>query len=132
MQLILQRTYYANGTNGNLYVDGRLFCYTIELPWLQNKTCVSCIPEGTYRLVKRFSDKFKSHLHVQGVKGRSLILIHPANNALLQLQGCIAPVTTITGPGCGNLSRAAFQPLVLMVYHALDNNKSVLLTITTI
>jgi hypothetical protein len=73
--------------------------YTIELPWKNNQAGVSCIPEGKYDLVKRWSPKFGSHLQILNVPGRELILIHPANDALLELRGCIAPVCLLTGAG---------------------------------
>jgi hypothetical protein len=59
------------------------------------------------------------------VKNRSLILFHPANNALQELNGCIAPVTKLSGPGLGLMSRKAFVSLKSMVYKALDNKESV-------
>lgn len=131
MELILTRTYHANGTNGVLEVNGKPFCFTIELPWNNNTPRLSCIPEGTYPLVKRFSKPFKQHLLVQRVPGRSFILIHPANNALRELQGCIAPVSALTGPGCGDDSRAAFNPLVKLVSAAIDKGEVVTLIIQT-
>lgn len=130
MELQLHRTYYSNGTNGLLLLNNQLVCYTIELPWRDNQPRVSCIPEGCYPLVKRHSLKFGSHLLLENVPNRSLILIHPANNALRDLQGCIAPVTTLTGPGCGSQSRAVFQPLVQQVYAVLAQQHSVTITIT--
>ncbi|GGH74231.1 hypothetical protein HNQ91_003823 [Filimonas zeae] len=129
MILTLTRTYYAKGTNGVLEVNGKVFCYTIELPWNNNKRQASCIPEETYFLAKRFSVDFKHHLLVQGVKDRTYILIHPANNALRELQGCIAPVTTLTGEGCGDESRAAFRPLLKLVSAAIDKGEKVTLII---
>lgn len=129
MQLTLTRTHYANGTNGVLEVDGRPFCFTIELPWNNNARKRSCIPAGTYPVVKRFSPDRQHHLLIQKVEGRSLILIHPANNAMQELQGCIAPVTTLTGEGCGSDSRAAFYPLLKLVSAALDKGESVTLII---
>ena len=53
------------------------------------------------------------------------ILIHPANNAKKELQGCIAPVTQLSGPGLGLMSRKAFTKLKDFVYKALDENESV-------
>jgi hypothetical protein len=95
------------------------------LPWKNNETKVSCIPEGKYFIKKRYSNKFKWHLEVLDVKNRSLILFHPANNALLELNGCIAPVTKLSGPGLGLMSRKAFAKLKELVYKALSNNESV-------
>ena len=95
MELELIRTYFPNGTNGELYHAGSRLCFTIELPWKDNHAGVSCIPEGRYALVKRYSQKFHWHLQLNAVPGRDAILIHPANNALLELRGCIAPVSIL-------------------------------------
>lgn len=129
MQLTLIRTYHKRGTNGLLHLNGTPLCFTIELPWRDNLPHVSCIPEGSYPLVKRFNDKRKNHLLVQQVPGRSLILIHPANNAEKQLQGCIAPVTTLTGQGCGDSSQIVFNKLIQLVYPAIEKGETVMLII---
>jgi hypothetical protein len=125
MVLELTRTYFPKGTNGKLECKGKSICNTIELPWRENETRVSCIPEGKYFIKKRYSQKFQWHLEVLNVKNRSLILFHPANNALLELNGCIAPVTKLSGPGLGLMSRKAFISLKSMVYKAFDNKESV-------
>ena len=108
-----------------------MISYTIELPWKRNETKVSCIPEGKYFIRKRYSLKFKWHLEIYNVSNRSLILFHPANNALTELNGCIAPVSKLSGPGMGLLSRNAFIKLKDLVYKALDKNESVELFITS-
>ncbi|MEC4004919.1 DUF5675 family protein [Flavobacterium sp. SUN052] len=125
MILFLTRTYFPEGTNGKLECEGKKICNTIELPWNNNETKVSCIPEGKYFIKKRYSNKFKWHLEVVKVENRSSILFHPANNALLELNGCIAPVTKLSGPGLGLMSRKAFTKLKNLVYKALDNKESV-------
>ena len=125
MVLFLTRTYFPDGTNGILQCEGKIICKTIELPWKNNERGVSCIPEGKYFIRKRYSPKFKWHLEVVGVKNRSYILFHPANNALKELNGCIAPVTKLSGPGLGLMSRKAFEKLKTLVYKALDNKESV-------
>ena len=63
------------------------------------------------------------------VKDRDCILIHPANDALHELKGCIAPVSFLTGPGKGIGSRVALKKLTALVYAALDQSKPVFLTI---
>ena len=142
MELALIRTYHADGTNGTLRHarddnNQQFICYTIELPWEDNLPQHSCIPEGRYELKKRYSTKFGQHLLVvdPGVtdgrllaKGRELILIHPANDALKELRGCIAPVSILTGPGKGQLSRNAFRKLLQLVYKALEQ-ETVFITI---
>jgi len=125
MVLVLDRTYFPQGTQGVLEWDGTQVCYTIELPWLENQRRISCIPEGEYVLQKRFSPKFKWHLHLQNVPGRDFILIHPANDAKKELLGCIAPVTIQTEIGKGRGSRIALEKLKILVYKALANNEEV-------
>ena len=129
MNLMLTRKYHPEGTNGEIFHEGKLICYSIELPWKENSHGISCIPEGRYLLVKRYSEKFKWHLHVTDVKDRSFILIHPANDAQKELNGCIAPVSGLTGYGKGSLSRMAFEKVKSIVFPELENNKLVYLIV---
>ena len=128
MELVLVRTYHPNGTNGMLYYNSSFQCFTIELPWLNNRHNISCIPEGRYGVSMRYTPKRKTHILVEGVKDRALILIHPANDALKELQGCIAPVTAITGEGKGNFSKKAFNDLIRLVQSCIGT-EPVFLTI---
>lgn len=129
MVLILSRIYYPNGTNGTLKYDGKLICNTIELPWKDNAPKISCIPEGEYFITKRYSKKYRWHLEVMQVANRSFILFHPANYAVKQLKGCIAPVTTLSAPGIGHMSIKSFIKLKNLVFPVLNNNQNVLLII---
>ena len=122
--------YFPEGTNGVLSLNGKEICKTIELPWRNNKARVSCIPEGKYKIRKRFSAKFKWHLELINVKNRKYILLHPANNALKELNGCIAPVSQITGEGRGNESRKAFEKLKNLVFPYLETGFVVELIVT--
>lgn len=93
-KLLLER--YSPGekqTIGNLIgvseVGHTVFeCDSLEPPWLDNKQNISCIPTGSYKLKKRYSKKYKHHLHVQDVENRTFILIH-AGNYYTQTLGCI-------------------------------------------
>jgi len=128
MELVLKRN-YPGGTNGTLECGGKVICYTIELPWKNNEKRVSCVPEGKYFLRKRYTKKYQWHIEILNVKGRSGILFHPANNALTELNGCIAPVTKISGAGLGLISRKACAALKTLVYKALAQNEKVVLII---
>lgn len=66
---------------------------------------------------------------LKGVEGRSVILIHPANDALKELKGCIAPVSTLTGAGKGLLSKNALVRLTSVVYTAFQKEQTVFITI---
>ena len=129
MHVLLHRTYFEEGTNSALFYNDQFLGFAIELPWLNNQRHVSCITEGEYTLKARYSAKFGHHLHILDVDGRSLILLHPANNAKRELRGCIAPVTQLTGIGKGIYSKPLLQKLVSLCYQAFDRNENVLLTI---
>lgn len=79
-------------TLGQLYIfDGLDLVFqgkTLELPWRDNKTSVSRIPYGEYKVEKRTSKKFGEHFHVKDVPGRKYILIH-VGNYYRQTEGCI-------------------------------------------
>lgn len=129
MELQLIRTPHPTGVNGVLLLDGVELCKTIELPWLENRPRISCIPVGKYRLRKRCSVKFNWHFELMDVPGRSAILIHPANHAALELKGCIAPVLQHTGEGKGSSSRIALERLKDRLYPLLDKGNIIYLTI---
>ena len=129
MELELLRTYYPEGTNGIILTQGRRIICSIELPWKNNHAQVSCIPEGRYELEKRWSRKFHRHLQVMNVKDRKEILIHPANDALHELKGCIAPVSFLTGPGKGIESLPALKTLNALIFAELNRSNPVFLTI---
>jgi hypothetical protein len=131
MVLLLTRTYFPEGTNGKLECEGKLICNTIELPWKNNET-KSFLHSGRGIFYSRSGtvQKYKWHLAcARMLNKRSFILFHPANNAQKELQGCIAPVTKLSGPGVGLMSRKAFTKLKNIVYKALENKESVELII---
>jgi|SRR5690606_5370858 len=126
--LTLLRTYFPTATHGKVLIDNELIVHTIELPWKNNEKRISCIPEGTYPIRKRFSQKFNWHYILENVPNRSLILIHPANNAQKELMGCIAPVNRIVKEGIGEQSRKAMQHL-MNVLENLEKKDKMQLTI---
>jgi hypothetical protein len=131
MVIKLIRIYGNAGTNGYLIANKQVIAKTIELPWRQNQRCVSCIPEGTYTLKKRRSNRFGLHLEVLNVPNRNFILFHPANDALQQLRGCIAPVSELIGPGLGTQSRLAMRKLMDLALPVLDGGQLLTLKIQT-
>ena len=63
-------------------------CVSLELPWKDNETNISCIPKGTYKVTPRYSDKYTKHFILEDVPNRKLILIH-AGNFNSDTRGCI-------------------------------------------
>lgn len=65
-----------------------MLCNTLELPWLQNKSNVSCIPKGEYEVVKYQSPSKGEVLLLKNVPGRSYVEIH-SGNYYFDTEGCI-------------------------------------------
>jgi hypothetical protein len=93
MNLLIKRTFGNEKQTigqGHIIEDNRsIFSFrTLELPWLNNQSRISCIPSGVYKVVKRHSAKFGNHFHITNVPDRSYILIH-AGNYHTQILGCV-------------------------------------------
>jgi hypothetical protein len=131
MELELIRKYYPEGTTGKIFCQDRFLAYSIELPWKDNHTRVSCIPEGRYRVIKRYNAHFKEHFEVMDVPDRKDILIHPANDALLELKGCIAPVSILMGENRGYRSREALTRILQCTLDAFQSGNPFFLIIKT-
>jgi hypothetical protein len=109
------RQYSPKCAKGKLTTSTGFTCDTLELPWKDNAQSVSCIPEGVYKVVPRHSPKYGNHLHVTGVGGRSLILIHWGNYAASanprtgtpDIRGCI-----LVGYGYADLDGDGFPEIV--------------------
>ena len=113
------------GTFGVLAYNGELVCLSLELPWRENQTGISCIPEGVFPLYHRerwFGTERMGHTYQIDVPGRTGILIHPANLAS-ELEGCIAPGTrlgTLKGRRAVLHSREAFMRMKHMMAGVRD------------
>jgi len=96
----LIRRFYRTHTYGYLVVpqtNGNSVFRTLELPWLENASNISCIPNGEYRvkyLPKSNSGKYKQVYHIQDVENRIGILIHKGNLPS-HTRGCILIGTKI-------------------------------------
>jgi len=70
-------------------------CKTLEPAWKWNQPNVSCIPDGSYILKKRSSDKYGEHFHILQdgeieILDRSFVLMH-YGNFRKNTKGCILP-----------------------------------------
>lgn len=125
MSLIITRKIKTDKvTIGDGVAMNKYYFKTLELPWNNNQKRISCIPEGTYKVVAHVSPKFGKCFHVLNVPNRSEILIHPAN-MVSQLLGCIAPGTAtadINGDGILDVtnSRAAMAELLNLLPKEFD------------
>lgn len=111
---ILQRAESSiEGTFGKITAKG-LELYTLELPWRDDASNISCIPKGLYICRYTLSPRLRKFTYeVFGDKKRSGIRIHSAN-MVCQLLGCMAPgqkIGTMDGVKAVFLSRPAVTQL---------------------
>ena len=96
------------GTPGDLSIDGNDFkCKTLELPWRDNQTGISCIMPDTYTCWRFFSPHLGDVLRLEDKHGRSACEVHPGNFAgdaakgmETQVHGC-----TLVGTGYEEINR---------------------------
>lgn len=89
IKLSLQRVVNTpDGMFGVLLDEHFPVCVTLENPWLENQTFVSCIPAGNYKCKPFSSDQHGETWEVTKVKGRSAILFHVGNTED-ETEGCI-------------------------------------------
>lgn len=72
-------------TSSNLYI-----CDSLELPWKDNQTEISCIPEGIYTIKSEVHPQKGKVIRIYDVPKRSGILIHVGND-VSEILGCILP-----------------------------------------
>ena len=91
MKATLKRDYKGTDcTLGKLSFNNEVV-EILELPWRDNIQMKSCIPDGTYKVKKTYSPRFKKNMwEVMNVPDRAGIRIHCANT-VQQLNGCLAP-----------------------------------------
>ena len=89
MHVILNRnTQSDKGTFGVLIMQNAPLCVTLELPWVDNKRDISCIPCGVYGCAKYTSERYGQVWKIHDVPNRSGILFH-AGNTLENTSGCV-------------------------------------------
>ena len=83
--VLTQRWFHEDGIVGvlnfPLFRGDQPQIYTLELPWLDNERCISCIPHGEYDLTpEEPTPKFDyPHLSLWDVPTRTAIRIHVGN-----------------------------------------------------
>jgi len=96
MKLNLKRLHKTdNSTIGELSIDGKFECYTLEDVERDVKVFgKTAIPKGTYEVIMTMSNRFKKMMPLLlNVNGYAGVRIHSGNNAT-QTEGCILLGTT--------------------------------------
>lgn len=116
---VIRKIFTENSTIGELFINGELYCYTLELPWKDNQRGISCIPEGTYKVTIDWSNSKKTWLpHVLDVPDRDGVRIHTGNTPE-DIEGCIL-VGQSKGIDTVSNSRKAFGPFFQRLYEAKE------------
>lgn len=133
MELVLTRkTFTEQSTVGELSVDGKFECYTLEDKVRKEKIAkVTAIPYGRFRVQITYSPRFKVQMPLlMDVPGFSGIRIHTGNVAE-HTDGCILVGTGKTHDRITN-SRAAYAALFAKLDAAQQRNENTWITIKTL
>lgn len=80
-----------HGTFGVMLKDDATpFCVTLEREWRNNESNVSCIPPGTYNVIRVTTPKHGETFEVTNVPGGRFAILFHVGNTQEDLQGCIA------------------------------------------
>jgi len=85
---IVRTSVNSNSITGELYVDDKYICQTLELPYKDNKSSVSSIPTGNYGGSLRYDHKDTWRIELTNTGDRKFIQIHTGNSPA-DIQGCI-------------------------------------------
>lgn len=92
MRVIIERVELPTEVLGSMYIEEgmKFLCKTMELPNRNNARSISCIPYGTYKVIKQppKADRPYPYFRLPSVPGRSGILIHRISY-VSGLKGCI-------------------------------------------
>ena len=112
MKIEIKRLYKTeNSTIGELKVDGKFECYTLEDKEREVKIkCETAIPKGTYKVIINQSNRFKKLLPLLlSVPNFEGVRIHPGNTNH-DTEGCILVGRSKSKDFIGQ-SRKAFESL---------------------
>ena len=142
MKLLLERDIRTlKSTTGKLYINNQFECFILEdvdRGLKQNMPLAeiarrklhghTCIPEGTYKVVVNYSNRFKRNLplllNVPGFEG---IRLHPGNSDA-DTEGCPLPGVTRTKDFVSS-SRVAFNKLFEKLNAAITAEEDITITI---
>jgi len=112
----------ARSVTGELLLDGKHECFTLEPPQKTDGSKPRAIPAGTYRLTVRFSPRFARLMpHVEDVPGFDGILIHWGNFPK-DTEGCMLVGSIRENDFVGH-SRDQFDELFEQISAACETGK---------
>lgn len=120
---LIRKEFTTTSTIGDLLIDGKWYCYTLEDMWREKKIKgVTAIPYGTYEVIINFSNRFQKPmpllLNVPNFEG---IRIHNGSTAD-HTEGCILLGFTKSKDFIGN-SKSAFTRFMPKLREGLKQGK---------
>lgn len=120
---LIRKEFTTTSTIGDLLIDGKWYCYTLEDMWREKKIKgVTAIPYGKYEVVINFSNRFQKPmpllLNVPNFEG---IRIHNGNTAD-HTEGCVLLGFTKSKDFIGN-SKSAFTRFMPKLREGLKQGK---------
>lgn len=136
MNILLERKFFTDETTiGNMYIDGKWLCFTLEDKdrkleeggiKIYGKTC---IPRGKYLVTLDYSNKYSKIMpHILNVPQFEGIRIHPGNYAK-DTEGCVIIGNTRRPDFVGD-SRVAFASLMSEMERAVTDGETMEITIS--
>lgn len=112
---IVRKIFTDKSTIGEMYIDGKFFCYTLEDKVRDSKIAhVTAIPYGAYDTIIDYSQRFKENMpHLLNVQNFDGIRIHNGNTDA-DTEGCILLGTTKGKDFVGN-SKVAFNNFMKLI-----------------
>ncbi len=103
-------------TMGYLSVNNKVLCYSLELPWKDNLSNISCVPKGTYKGILRYDKKDGWRIQLENVPHRTAVQIHMGNYTK-DTQGCVLVGSSANVGDCSvQGSSNAYKQLKLSFY----------------
>lgn len=140
---LVRKIFTDVSTIGELFIDGKHFCWTLEdidrqrqkdgsiIPWnigikIPGETA---IPYGTYEVITNYSNRFKKVMPlIKDVPGFTGVRLHSGND-VDSTEGC--PVLGyIKNPNWVGQSKVAFIDFFELLTTALNNDERVFITIS--
>jgi hypothetical protein len=108
---VIRQTCDAVSTQSTVLLDSQPFGYGLEPRMDQSQGKPYAVPEGTYRVMLAFSERFGELTpHVLGVPGFDAVEIHPGNKPA-DTHGCLL-IGLTEAPDWVGTSRVAFEKLM--------------------
>lgn len=131
---LLRRWFTKTTTIGELLIDGKFVCYTLEdrfrAPPEKKVPHETCIPMGKYRLLWTHSPRFgRMMLLVDSVLNFSGIRIHGGNKAA-DTDGCILPGTSVSSDRLTvSQSKVALDKIEALIVPVINSGEDVWMTV---